>query len=224
MEFTPLTSEDFSIISGSRIGANTVYERLVGLKYYINQYLKERNVEHSSIVANPVISRGKDIRKAGWLGYIDPKIKLPDPSLNPLSTRTSVSVMILGEGNFKDEEPGLQIVTEFGEGKRLRKERDRFFRKILNAEFIEFTCLGNEAALRLRGLPDTTIRLDGPKAFLRFQKTAVKHYNSYEHYAVVGQFLTVDQAVALGQKAAKTVAEAVRRLLFLFENLNSGMV
>jgi hypothetical protein len=222
MVFTPFTMEDFEMLDGSRVGANTIHERLMLLMYAVNRALKQRNIECASVVANPVITRNTDARRAGWAGWLPTFAGIPDPTLNPLSIIPSVSVFVMSDSNFKAENRGLEIVTEFGEGKRLIEERDAFYRNIVIGDILSFTFLGKEMALKLRGKPDTISQLDSPESFASFQRNSLKRYDSKSHYAVAGRFLSPAEAIALGKSTVEVIAESVRRLLLLFSNFKSG--
>jgi len=222
MAFTPFTMDDFDMLDGSRVGANTIHERLMLLAYEVNRLLKQRNAECASVVAKPVLTRHADARRAGWAGWLPTFNGIPDPMLSPLSRTPSVSVFVMGRDNFKGESPGLEILTEFGDGRRLIRERNAFLRRIVQGDFLGFTFLGKEMSLKLRGLHEAAVPLDSPDSFGVFQRDMLKRYSARSHYAVVGRFITPAGAVALGESAVEVVAESVRRLLLLFSNFKSG--
>lgn len=224
MDFAPFTRADFAMLNGSNTGANSVYKRLLLLRFGVNKYLKSRAVDCTSVVAHPSISRGADIRRAGWLGFYASKSKLADASLNPLSGEVSVSVFLMGKDNFRGEEEGLQVVLEFGDGRRLDEEKDLFRRFLLSSDYLSLAFLGASMAMRVRGYPDSTVPLDSANSLVSFLKSSVQKYETTKHYITIGRFFTVDETEALGAGTVETLAETVRRLWILLTNFNGKRV
>ncbi|MEP0814965.1 MAG: hypothetical protein HRF49_09915 [bacterium] len=219
-----LTKDDFALLSGSRLGANTVYQRLLVLRAAINAKLKKKEVEFSAVVAFPSISQNKDVRRAGWLGYLPPADRLIDANTNPLVFQPSVSVLLMGEGNWRGEEPGLQVVLEFGDDRKCHPARNQF-RKFINAsDFLSLRFLGHDMALRLRGFADTTTVLDSASALDSFRNGGARRYDVERHYIVLGRFYSIDEAASLGAHAVEEISERIRRLMMLLINFGSSLV
>ncbi len=223
-DFPPFTRQDFDMLNGSNTGANSVYKRLSLLRFAISSRLKDKGVECASVVAHPSVSRGSDIRKAGWLGFYQSGSKLSDASLSPLSGKISASVFLMGKGNFRGEEEGLQAVLEFGDGRRLDGEKDLFRRFLLASDYLSLAFLGGAMSLRLRGLPETTTALDSADSLVRFLKISSGKYETTKHYITIGKFYSVDEAASLGTLTAGVLADAVRKLYALMVSFTGKRV
>ena len=224
MDFAPFTRKDFDMLGGSNTGANSIFKRLTLLRFCISRYLKQKGMDCPGVVAIPAITRGTDARRAGWLGYLNSQNKLTDASLSPLSGELSVSVYVMGKDNFKGEEEGLQVALEFGDGRRLDDEKDLFRRYLLASDYLSLAFLGGVMSLRLRGYPDSTVRLDSADPLVRFLKESSPKYETTKHYITIGRFFTAEEAEALGAATVDTLAETVRRLLILLSNFTSKRV